>query len=133
MAQAEEALLHRPCTAKVPVDSTMFCIRPGPLVSQAHLSPFSPEPPLEAVQPVMGTGSVTASPYSWPATMLTASSAPAEPPLTTLAGQVNGASVMYGMWAKAPQRPGMSWTAVCQAQNSTPKPAVERPVAVKIM
>src|SRR5581483_3586030 len=72
-AQALAALLQRLWTAKVPVLRTTFCAcAPGPEF-HAHLSPFS-WPALS--YHALSCGSVTASAYSWPATMLTPSRRP---------------------------------------------------------
>src|SRR5882762_6903382 len=87
-------LLQSDCTAKVPVASVMFAEAPCPREIQAHLSPFSR--PLPSSQPLLGNGSLTDSPYSWPPTMLTPSSNPALPLLTKFCPQEAPASVMYG-------------------------------------
>ena len=53
------ALLHSPCTGKVPVDRLMFSISPGPEDIHWHLSASSF--PRESSQPLPAIGSVTVS------------------------------------------------------------------------
>jgi len=62
------ALPQSGCVGKPPAFE-LFC-RPV----HAHLSPFSA--PLASVQPVLGNGSLSVSPCSWPATIETPSIVP---------------------------------------------------------
>src|ERR1019366_6750572 len=104
-------------TAKEPVVSEMFWAAPWPDWIHAHLSPFSL--PLLSVQPPAGNWSVTVSAYSWPSTIVTPSSVPAEPPFTKFSPQLVPASRRYGRLVNA------SWpTGVLTA----PPESVESPV-----
>src|SRR5207245_607099 len=85
-AQPWILLLQVGWTAKVPVGSVMVC-----RCIHAHLSAFSA--PLASSQPLFGNGSVTASEYSCPETMLNPSSLPR----TELAPQDVPRSSTYGM------------------------------------
>src|SRR5450756_450435 len=72
---------HRDCTANVPVDSVMLpagSVSPQIDPAQAHLSPISPPLTLSlrSMYPLLGTGSVIASAYSWPPTVLNPSHVP---------------------------------------------------------
>jgi len=82
MAQAFVALDHEACMAKLPVAKATFWAPPVPPVpTHAQRSPFSL--PLELTyQPPLGHRSVMDSAYSWPATIVTPSRAPAVPALT---------------------------------------------------
>ena len=75
-----ESLAQLPWTGKVPVVSVMFCIAPGWVVLQAHLSAFSF--PMLSSHPPEGSWSVMVSAYSCPFTMEKPSSSPALPELT---------------------------------------------------
>src|SRR6266436_3356153 len=56
------ALLHKDCTGKAPVDKVMSAAAPCPEEIQAHLSPFSAPP--ESSQPPFGNWSVIVSAIS---------------------------------------------------------------------
>src|SRR5262249_49177633 len=86
LAQPPALLLQSGWTAKLPVGRLIafrFC--------QAQRSPISS--PLGSTQPLDGSGSVTASAYSWPPTMLK----PSSWFCTELAPQLEPASSTYGM------------------------------------
>src|SRR5216684_3844213 len=86
-----KALLHRDCTANVPVERLISAEAPWPEEIQAHLSPF-PAPP-ESSQPPWGNWSVIVSAISCPETIVMPALGPS--PLK-LAPQLAPASVMYG-------------------------------------
>src|SRR6266566_6623986 len=90
VAQPPTALDQVGWMAKLPV-GRLSAVR----FIHAHRSPFSS--PSEATQPLEGSGSVTASAYSWPPTMLN----PSNWFRTELAPQLEPASSTYGMFVKA--------------------------------
>src|SRR5205814_4819085 len=98
-AQPWTLLLQVGCTANEPVDRLILC-----RFIQAHLSAFSS--PRASIQPLPAPGSVTASRYSWPATMLNPSSLPPR----MFWPQPLPASRTYGMFVYG-RPPVMSWYA----------------------